>query len=399
MYINKTRQSNYNMIELTRIIHPVGQGGFYTETLKNAQGNEFNIVYDCGGNGQKFMKNYLNSCFPQRKTIDMVFISHFHYDHINGLLSLLKNHNVKHLVIPQLTKDSLLESILYNYLSYGSYDNLVNRFLQNIYNKEYYGETQITQIWPYNENNNVVTEEYPLTDGFITQNNGARTDLQKDMSSGTVFSLGKWFYIPFNPPVPKKDKITGSFYDYIKDNLNGGKDFNISSDLSKIVGQNLKKCVVLYKQYFKSGNNHNAYSMALFSGMRNPQCHCYMINNVCNRRCRGNRECLGNPDFLYTGDFEPLKPYGNNVQMMKQFYGSLFDAVKAIQVPHHGSWNNFSPDLYTGKCVGYISAGDKNRFNHPDKETLLNILACGCLPVVVSDNVSTIVINKYEIDI
>ena len=150
----------------------------------------------------------------------------------------------------------------------------------------------------------------------------------------------------------------------------------------------------LYKEFFKSGNNHNAYSMALFSGMRNPQHHCYMINNLRDCRCCGNGECLRNPDFLYTGDFEP----GNNVHMMKHFYGSLYDTVKAIQVPHHGSCNNFSPDLYAGKCVGYISAGENNRFNHPDKETLLNILACGCVPVVVSDNDSTIVINKYEID-
>ena len=65
--IHRINQVNYNMVELTRVLHPVGQGGFYTETLKNAQGNEFNVVYDCGGNGQRFMAKYLKSCYPNRK--------------------------------------------------------------------------------------------------------------------------------------------------------------------------------------------------------------------------------------------------------------------------------------------------------------------------------------------
>lgn len=401
-YISKSEASNYNMVELTRVLHPVGQGGFYTETLKNAQGKEFNVVYDCGGNGQRFMANYLRKCFPQSKTIDLAFISHFHYDHINGLISLLKNNNVRHLIIPQLTPDVFLESVLYNSFNYGSYNNNINGFLHDIYGQENYGTTPITQIIPNTDDNRVIVEEFPFreTDNlsdipFITSYNGKRREIIKEMPSGTVFSVGKWLYIPFNPSVPKNHPLQEGFYDYLKNKLNGGNDFDVLSDLGIIIQKNLKKCAKLYKEFFKSGNNHNAYSMALFSGMRNPQHHCYMINNVCDCRCCGNRECLRNPDFLYTGDFEP----GNNVHMMKHFYGSLYDTVKAIQVPHHGSCNNFSPDLYAGKCVGYISAGENNRFNHPDKETLLNILACGCVPVVVSDNDSTIVINKYEIDI
>ena len=76
-------------MELTRIIHPVGQGGFYTETLNN-HGDEFNVVYDCGGNSKTFMEDYLkrfihDDAYKQKKRIDAVFISHLHADHVNGL--------------------------------------------------------------------------------------------------------------------------------------------------------------------------------------------------------------------------------------------------------------------------------------------------------------------------
>jgi len=46
-------------MELTRTIHPIGQGGFYTETLKDGD-DEINVVYDCGGNSKAFMQNYLD---------------------------------------------------------------------------------------------------------------------------------------------------------------------------------------------------------------------------------------------------------------------------------------------------------------------------------------------------
>ena len=88
-------------MEVTRIIHPVGQGGFYTETLSNGN-QEATFVYDCGGfdKEKKKMTDYLDSFLHSenaiknpgdsgKKKIEAVFISHFHADHINGLQYLL----------------------------------------------------------------------------------------------------------------------------------------------------------------------------------------------------------------------------------------------------------------------------------------------------------------------
>ena len=45
-----------------------------------------------------------------------------------------------------------------------------------------------------------------------------------------------------------------------------------------------------------------------------------------------------------------------------------------IQVPHHGSIGNHVPWMYHRCQVAFISAGDENRYNHPDIGTINNIV-------------------------
>ena len=49
---------------LTRIFHPIGHGGFYTENLQSNTNsyNDFNIIYDCGSlsPGRIFFRKLFN---------------------------------------------------------------------------------------------------------------------------------------------------------------------------------------------------------------------------------------------------------------------------------------------------------------------------------------------------
>ncbi len=74
-------------LQVIRTIHPVGQGAFYAETLhRPGFNNDKHIVYDCGVMPlSKRLKEEINTFLPNNSIIDVLFISHFHADHVNGI--------------------------------------------------------------------------------------------------------------------------------------------------------------------------------------------------------------------------------------------------------------------------------------------------------------------------
>ena len=70
---------------------PVGQGLFYSGTIKYENNQNFNFVYDCGSssmNIDEIVDHYVETSLID-KTLDMLVISHFDEDHISGIPKLL----------------------------------------------------------------------------------------------------------------------------------------------------------------------------------------------------------------------------------------------------------------------------------------------------------------------
>jgi len=97
---------------IKRIFHPIGQGAFYSEQDEN-----FNIVYDCGtewkNRGKKSIDKMIKQSFSKDDEIDILFISHFDYDHVSKI-KVLRDHvkTIKKVVMPLLfesEKNLLLE--------------------------------------------------------------------------------------------------------------------------------------------------------------------------------------------------------------------------------------------------------------------------------------------------
>lgn len=100
-------------MEMTRTIHPVGQGAFYTECFED-NGKKYNIVYDCGSDTttssarNSLIDKEIKQIFEKEEIINALFISHFHRDHINGIATLLRHCRVKYVFLPVIDNISKL---------------------------------------------------------------------------------------------------------------------------------------------------------------------------------------------------------------------------------------------------------------------------------------------------
>lgn len=394
-------------MKITRIIHPVGQGGFYTETLSNGT-QEATFVYDCGGfdKAKSKMAKYLDSFLPKgkpKKQIEAVFISHFHADHINGLQYLLENAEVKYLFLPQLTEEVLMEAMVYNYYTTKQI-NWVNNFLMKLYrgDAQFGSEERPTRIIQVDySNDSRVPEEF--NEGIFSENDLElrawnwiqRTAIDlltiKTLPANTMLHCSKWLYIPYNSKVIQKKK------DDLKKELGKllGADVTVENLPSLLENHTVKACKEIYDKVF--GPQQNKTSMTLFSGTLDhaqsypckqiPDCH------VTHPLCDGffwYPYCC-NPNILYTGDYVPET---DNMGLL-EFYSTLWEKIATIQIPHHGSKNNYDDKLYEHPVQGIVSVGNDNPFHHPDIETLVKIQNQGCHPVIVTEDNHSMRIHHY----
>lgn len=97
----------------TFVFHGVGQGLFYSGEIRSiddiGQSKCFNFVYDCGtSSDEEYLTNEIGSLerrlknstvSSQKPVIDILFISHFHEDHVSGLFELFQRVKVENLVV------------------------------------------------------------------------------------------------------------------------------------------------------------------------------------------------------------------------------------------------------------------------------------------------------------
>jgi beta-lactamase superfamily II metal-dependent hydrolase len=45
---------------------------------------------------------------------------------------------------------------------------------------------------------------------------------------------------------------------------------------------------------------------------------------------------------------------------------------------------------------GFVSVGEKNKYHHPNIDTLINIHKQGCHPMVVTEDLSTMIVQTFD---
>lgn len=314
-------------MELVRTFHAVGQGAFYTERFYENNKNFYNVVYDCGtSNAQSNLINKIHDEFTQGSIINHLFISHFHNDHISGIMELRSYCFIKNYVIPVISPQLLAESALYNYFwlkdrGYG--DASFNKLID------------VTRM--------VVLESETIQ---ISEQQTIPTHIDDN-------SNNKWVYIPYNPT---QNPITDIIEELRNHDLENLAEAFVNMDFDKVKNE-IKKADLndLKQSYNAAFGGHHSYVMPVYSGYENP------IVKTDKRVC------------LYTGDYDAGDSL--KVEALIQPIVRKWDAVGTFQVPHHGSRNNSCQDLYLNKDRNYvISSYGSSGYHHPHGETIEYII-------------------------
>ncbi|MEI6053126.1 MAG: MBL fold metallo-hydrolase, partial [Opitutaceae bacterium] len=227
---------------MKRTFHPVGQGAFYSER-HNCNGKKFTIVYDCGsmtyfGN---HLKSIVESAFPKEESekkpiIDILFISHFHADHINGIKHLKNHCEIRKVVMPLIDNSAKFVLKINNRIIGDSDDD---ELIDNP--KIFFGENvEVVAISEYGKENETNSEPevviYPSGEKFRTNQND------------------NWFFIPYNY---RHDEGVELFRQTL---ANFGINLN-NIDIETVVGNQIIK-----NTYSVLDKDLNKNSMILYSG-------------------------------------------------------------------------------------------------------------------------------------
>jgi|GEM_PF-2822984 len=374
-------------MHIWREFYPVGQGAFYSERLFEG----CRIIYDCGGNSPQY-KHAINKNTYKNENIEMLFISHFHADHINGVPHLLKRVKVKKIIIPYMDDAAKHISVLMNRVCFDEMDTaeleLTARFIIDpiAFLREYAPEAEVIQVSSVDEGFNFeesvmdARAEVPNFDEAFRVEN-----IPSTIRSGhTINIYGNrritellWELKPYNINCSKYKQ------GLINELSRVGIDINRLSDSNYYISKKniLIKC---YEKIIGGKQKFNINSMMLLSYTK------------CNLAC-----WMGiYSDYQISGRFSdfPGCLYCGDADLKSNFVVKLIQSVKKymglLQIPHHGSEHNYNEALVMellakkrGKAI--ISAGiDDKRHCHPDKSVLTSLL---------SNLITTYIVDKEKV--
>lgn len=341
-------------IVLTRTIHSVGQGAFYSETFSVRREKLLTAVYDCGRN-----KNVSAAAKIEKlHKVDLIFISHFHDDHINEIKEIQQNSNPL-IVIPGISHYAFVIDLIYNYMRTGDKRSDSISFmldclpaLSSAHNN---GNKQNQIVIEPNSNwgsRFIVVQEGVASIPIPIPTNGSEDSIlwrydayfhkyDKGKEKELILELSKRISALAEP-------ISDDFKDEIWYR-------NLIDGLSELDLDDIK---IVFTSIYKGSQNR--YSMLV---------HSYPVDKH-----------LKNMDCLYTGDIPITESVKTTIINIKPHY---------IQVPHHGSEHNYDESIYNNHQIAFISAGKKNTYGHPGRETLVGLIQkCKSLHMITEDKES-----------
>lgn len=327
------------LIDFLRYLRPVGQGAFYTEVFKQDDDTLFTIVYDCGTEiDSSILEAQINEFKKRITQIDLLFISHFHRDHINGLDKLLAGIPVVKTVIPMLPEKMVTLARVQNLLQYRKEALATDAIIKELY---------LSDKTPKRFGKVIVVEPLDYSDLSDEEKGNGLGERAKSGSCIDGFE-SLWEYVPFNS-VAITDQRAEDFVKGLKGIAGALDDGKLN--VSKIIKGCRTKVRALYKKVMK-GADDNLDTMTLKSRSSERLAKGSDPDVVREARC------------LYTGDFDSV---GNDSLWNRFTMVYDYPSIGTVQIPLHGSKRNWRQEFLGGApCRFFISVGTTNTYHHPD---------------------------------
>ena len=274
-----------------------------------------------------------------KQDIDILFISHFHEDHINGISKLKELTNIKNVVIPRYNDNTRL--LLLSTLRPRNNGSDLKELIENP--EQFFSNTRVIRV--NRIDSNLPQRSLPLN----------VEEVDKEIESGTSITLKSlskrhflWEYIPYNCYYDERLNYVVDYFQISETELNlriGEEEF-----------QNKLKSMIPKELI-------NTNSMMVYSG--------HFENRIDNNNAD---EC--NPDgCFYTGD----ATFNNDIiERISNHLGSRCSNIVMLQIPHHGSGESFHDALFkilkneSTYPILFLSCGNNNRYGHPSPLIITN---------------------------
>lgn len=366
---------------------PVGQGLFsYGAIISEYEEKEvFSWVYDCGTSSKiKLVEESVDELekIKKRSNIDIIFISHYDEDHINGIDILLNVFSASLLVLPYISFEDIVVQIgMGNFQVGGKALDMALDPAGYLLKKGLSLKSIILVPPDKGVEEDIESETVELDDGgeitFSYQGKFFEHHVPiyiKDLH-GPLSFVGIWDFYTYNAPLKKM----------VSDELR--QRIKLHKNNKNICHESLKKLGKMFsEEHGKSSRSKNIISTYAFGTPASyvdktiPQGvnevfdrSIINFNGMCN--VKGGQEDSGF-GILYTGDGSLRSKKDMNNFKKSSLLNQAKNDCLCFQVMHHGAESGFNKDVPSLLNPSYsvISSDPSNRgYNHPHKDVILSL--------------------------
>ena len=351
-----------NKVIVSREFHPVGHGALFTEKFQKSGHDDIIVVYDCGcktNKEEEELKKEVDNYFCEGEKINILFISHFDSDHVNGIKYLM----------PYLDNNTrLLMPFSYEYY-YLMEDSPILYYMGQTINLIESNGLSLKQYWvryATKDQSDGVTDYRELPGAMV--DSGTPMGAWYTPESQSRF---KWMYVPFN--LNNDIRYKRQFEADVLTELGKQPGEMTARELDDTAIQKLRN---IYKRIGEhdtntpmpatnaanGSKNINENSLIVLSKATSYECVQYLDAYLPLRlnvipRCRD----IYDGSCLYTGDTN-LK--SEKVQLKLKRMVAPFVRIYPIylfQLPHHGSRQYYSKHLLSDNVLFvylFVNCGD-----------------------------------------